>query len=655
MLGQKIFINDEPYTIVAVMPQTIPEWMEPGRAGPVEIWTPFASATAWSENSRGSRGDAALGRLKPGVSLDQAETDLATIAAELAATHPIDRGVGVSLTRLVDTRVGTLRPMLFLLAGAVGLILLIACLNLANLLLARNAGRERELAMRAALGAARPCLIRQLLVEAGLLSIVGAAAGLGIAQISISAFRGIYSTNLSQLASIEIDWRVVIFSLLLCLGTTLFFGLFPALKATRRDLVDVLKKGGTSTYSSQRLRDVLVVTEIAVSLMLIVVASLLVQSIAHLQRQSLGIQPEHLIKAHFYMPPVRYPDSKAITRFCDEFAGRVRGLPGVIEGSVTTLYPPTNGWSQMLDLPERPVTRIEDVASVEFGVSDAHLLKTLGISLLRGRDFSESDTASTQPVALINRAFSERYFPNRDPIGQQVHIGPPQFLQISPGASTMDNADVAIVGVVSDFRNRGLMLPPQPQIIGLYSQHPIVNYGFKDIVVRTTLDEGTLSREVREQLHALDPDMPLAEVQTFDEVVRRQIGDRRFTTVLLSSFAVAGFVLAAVGVYGVVSNVVSQRKQEIAVRIALGATRANAAALVLKRAMLTAAAGTFLGAMATFGMQRVIRSFLFQVSAVDPITFVSASVFLIGIAMAASAIPASRAMRIDPAQLLRQE
>jgi putative ABC transport system permease protein len=658
VLGQKIFINDEPYTIVAVMSEAIPEWMEPGRPGPVEIWTPFASATGWSESSRGVRGDAAIGRLKAGVSLTQAEADLATIATALASSHPIDQGVGVALTKLIDTRVGTLRPMLFLLAGAVSLILLMACLNLANLVLARNATRERELAMRAALGAGRSSLIRELLVEAGLVSFLGALVGLALAQVVLSIFREIYLNHLPQLASIDLDWRVVVFSLTLCLATTFFFGLFPALKAARQDLVDVLKKGGhggSSTYSSQRLRDVLVVTEVAVALMLIVVASLLIQSIARLERQSLGIRQEHLIKAHFYMPPVRYADPAAITRFCDEFATRIRTLPGIGDATITTLYPPNNGWIQMLAIPNHPINRVEDVPSAEFGVSDGHLQGTLGISLLRGRDFAESDTANTQPVALINRAFAEKYFANSDPIGQQIHIGPPSFLQIGAGSATADNADVIVVGVVADFRNRGLVLPPQPQIIGLYSQHPKVNFGFKDVVVRTSLNARAFSQEVADQLHALDPDIPLAEVQTFDEVIQYQIGDRRFITVLLSAFAITGLILAIVGVYGVLSNVVSQRKQELAVRIALGATRVDAVGLVVKRATFAAAVGMMLGFAVAWAAQTQIQGFLFQISAVDPITFVGGGIFVLAIAIVASLIPALRATRIDPAQLLRQE
>jgi len=658
ILGQKIFINDEPYTIVAVMPEGIPEWMEPGRPGKIEVWTPFALADIWSESSRSARGCGNLARLKPGVSLEQAQADLATIAAGLAATHPIDQGIGVALNKLVDTRVGTLRPMLLLLAGAVTLILLIACFNLANLLLARNAAREQELAMRAALGAGRNRLVRQLLVEAVLLSVLGAAAGLGVGQIAVSTLRGIYSSNLPQLVSIEIDWRVVTFTLLLCLVTSLFFGLVPALKATRLNLIDALKQGGrigTSGHSTQRIRNILVVTEMAMSLMLILVASLLIQSIALLERQNLGIQQKHLLKAHFYVPPARYPNPAAITRLSDEFATRVRALPGVIEASVTTIYPPTNGWSQMLDIPEHPVSRIQDVAMAQFGLTDAHFLRVLGIPLLRGRDFAESDAAATQAVALINQRFSRRYFPNRDPIGRQIHIGPPKSIEIAAGENTMDNVDVTIIGVIGDFRNAGLTFSPQPQIICLYSQHPLVNYGFKDIVVRTFSEPRLSSHEIADQLHALDPDMPLAEIQTFDEIVHHQVGDKRFTTILLSSFAVAGLILALVGIYGVVSVVVAQRKHELAVRIALGASRTNAVALVLRQAIQTAAIGTVLGLLGAWAAQRLIRGFLFHVSPVDAITFIAGAVFLLAVAAVASAIPAVRATRIDPMEAMRGE
>jgi len=393
ILGRKIIINDEPYTIVAVMPIVIPEWMEPGRPGPVEVWTPFAiRPDQWSESSRGGRGDAAIAQMKPGVSLLQAQADLSAIAAALEKAYPVDRGIGVAVMRIADTRVGKLRPMLLSLMGAVSMILLIACVNLANLLLARNSTRQRELAVRVALGAGRGGLVRQLLVETLLLSLIGAAVGLGLAQLGLATLKRMQLGDAPQLDSIAMDWRVLVFTLVVSLAASLLFGLAPALTGTRPNLVEALKQGGRSGTSgphSQRMRTVLVATEMAMSLMLLVAASLLVQSILRLDRQALGIRQDHLLKGHFYVPGARYPDPGTITRFCDEFARGVRGLPGVVEATVTTVYPPNNGWTQMLGLPGRPALRIEEVPTAQFGLADAHFLKTLGIPLLRGRDFAE--------------------------------------------------------------------------------------------------------------------------------------------------------------------------------------------------------------------------------------------------------------------------
>jgi predicted permease len=657
ILGREIRINDEPYTIVAVMPDAIPEWMEPWRPGLVEVWTPFAFADVWSESSRSSRGYCALARMKPGVSLELAQEELATIAAGLAATHPVNQGTGVILRRVSDTRVGELRPMLLLLMAAVSLILLIACVNLANLLLARNSARQRELAVRAALGAGRTELIRQLLAETLLLSLIGGAVGLALAQIGLAGLTRMHPADLPQLDSMGIDWRVLAFTLVASLATSLLFGVAPALTGTRLNLVDALKQGGRSgsSGSTQRLRNVLVVTEMAMSLMLLVGATLLTRSIIDLERQHLGIRQDHLLKGHVYMPDVRYPNPGAITRFCDAFATRVRSVPGVIDATVTTVYPPNDGWTQMLNIPGHPFTRIQDVPTAQFGLADAHFLKTLGIPLIQGRDFAESDTATSPAVALISEEFKRRYFPTEDPVGRQIHIGPPPSLQIAPGADITDSADVAVIGIVGDFRNAGLVLPPEPQIIVLYSQHPLVNYGFKDIVTRTALDPRLLVPEIRRQLHDLDPDMPFAEVQTMDEIVKAQTGGQRFTTLLLASFAAAGLVLAVVGIYGVVSFLVAQRKQELAVRIALGANRVNVVWLVLRQGLKMAALGAAIGLFGAWATQKLVKGFLFGISPVDPVTFAGAAVFLLTIATIASLIPGARVLRIDPAQALRQD
>ena len=448
------------------------------------------------------------------------------------------------------------------------------------------------------------------------------------------------------------------FTLLVSLVTSLLFGLAPAFMGTRLNLVDALKQGGrygTSGTGSQRLRNVLVVTEMSLSLMLLVGAGLLVRSILRLQGQRLGIRQDHLLRGQIYLPGTRYPDPGSITRFCDEFSARVRALPRVRDATVTTIYPPYNGWTQMLGIPGRPVTRIQDVPSAQFGVADYHFVRTLGIPLIRGRDFAESDGTSSPPVALISEELQRRYFPAEDPVGRRIHVGPPQFLQIAPGEGVTDSADVTIIGVIGDFKNVGLALAPEPQITVLYSQHPLVNYGFKDIVIRTASDPLALVPEVRDQLNHLDSDIPFSAVRTMDQLVERQTGGQRFTTVLLILFAAVGLALAIVGIYGVVSYLVAQRSQELAVRMALGASHTNVLWLVLKQALKMATIGAAIGLFGAWAMQRFTSGLLFGISPVDPVTFAGGAAFLLIVAAIASAIPAARVLGIDPAHALRQD
>jgi predicted permease len=659
ILGRQIRINDEPYTIVAVMPDVIPEWME---SKAVQIWTPFAfvdpSGDMWTEAGRGGRGFYSLARMKPGVAIEQAQADLATIAAGLAAAYPIDRGIGVALERLSETRAHDLRPMLYLLIGAVSLILLIACVNLANLLLARNSVREQELAMRVALGAGKGRLVAQLLAETLLLSLIGGGVGLFLARIGVASLTRIRPDNLLQLAAMGVDWRVLLFTVVVSLVTSLLFGLGPALTGARLNPASALKLGsrsGTAGWRAHRMRNVLVVMEMAMSLVLLVEAGLLVQSILRLERQQLGIRQDHLLTGHFYLPGVRYPNPAAITRFSDQFAESVRALPGVVAASVTTLYPPNYNWPQMLNIPGRPAAQIQDIPSAQFGLGDAQFLRTLGVPLLRGRDFAESDSATSPPVALISQELARRYFPTEDPLGRRIHIGPPQFLHIPPGADITDSADVTIIGIIGDIRNSGLAAPPEPQIVVLYAQHPLVNYGFKDIVIRTTSDSHLLVPEIARQLHALDAEMPFAQVQTMDEIVERQTGSQRFTTLLLGLFAAAGLVLAAVGIYGVVSFLVAQRRRELAVRVAVGASAGNVLWLVLKEGLQMAAIGASFGLIGVWASQKLIARLLFGISPVDPMTFAGSAAFLVAVVLVACWAPAWRAARVDPCVALRAE
>jgi putative ABC transport system permease protein len=597
-----------------------------------------------------------LGRLQPGVTIQQAQADLDHIAATLAATYPIDRDIGVSVKPLADSRVGTLQPVMLLLIGAVGLILLIACSNLANLLLARNTLRQREFALRFALGEGRLGLIRQLLTETMLLTTIGTAAGILVAQLVLWGLSTLHPDKLPQLEGIRLDSRVLLFTVGLSLLTSLLFGTAPALAVTRFNLIEALKAGGRSGTGphGQRLRNALVIAQMGLSLMLMVSAGLLLRSIIRLTHQDLGIGAQHVLKGHLYLPPARYKDANAITRFSDRFAERVRALPGVIDASVTTIFPPDNDWNQMFtvwghEMPTRP----EDVSTARFGLTDAHFLSTLHISLLRGRDFSPADTATTQPVALISEEFFHRYLPGENPIGQRIHIGPaPGF---GSGSGSADSSDVTIIGVTGGFKNAGLKLPPQPQILVLYAQHPIVNYGFKDIVIRTASDPHSMEAAIREQLSYMDSDIPFAEVQTIDELVTARTGPERFTTLLLAAFAMVGLALAVIGTYGVISYLVSQRNRELAVRLALGARPRNILWLILRQGLKMAAVGTVIGLLGAWLAQRVISGLLFGISATDPITFAGGASVLVAVAAIATGIPGVRAMMIDPLRALHED
>jgi len=638
-------------------------------SAPIAIWTPFAFSDIWSEESRGARGYLSLGRLKPGVSYQQARAELAALASRLAADHPVDRGIGATIEPLADTRAGPIRPILALLSGAVGTVLLIACANLASLLLARNSSRHREFAVRVALGAGRGRLLRQLLLETLVLSLAGGLAGLGVSALARAALRHLaasgslpytsQSNALAQFLTAAPSIRVMLFTLAISILTAIVSGVAPAFRGSDISTADALReggRGGTSGAGRQRFRRALVIVEVALSLVLVCAAGLLVQTVVRLQRRNPGFHADRLLIAHVYIPPARYPDSAAIARFCDAFARRVNGLPGVVGATVATGYPPMVGWKQMFTIDGRPASRTDDVPLARFVGADERYLRTLSISLVRGRDLAESDTAESPPVAVVNEAFVRRYFPDRNPIGQQIHPGPPPGVAAVPledfGGSSRP---IAIVGVTRDFMNDGLALPPQPQIFALFRQLPGLNFGFKDIVVRTASDPVGMAPAIARELRSLDSDIPLGEVRSMAAHIGNQTADTGFTTMLLGLFAGLGIVLAAVGVYGTIAYLVAQRTQEFGVRIAVGASAADILWLVLRYALSIGLAGVTLGIAVAMMVRQFLARLLYGVSAADPWTLTGAAVLLLLVILAASAMPARRAMSIDPVQALRSE
>jgi predicted permease len=400
----------------------------------------------------------------------------------------------------------------------------------------------------------------------------------------------------------------------------------------------------------------LVTTEVALSLILVFAAGLLAQTVARLQRQDPGFRVDHLLIAHVFIPPARYPDADAITRFCDAFGERVRSLTGVLDASVTTGYPPSMPWQQMFTIPGLPFSRTADVPVTRFAAVDARYLHTLGFALLSGRDFKETDTSTSQPVAIVNEEFVRSYFSNQDPIGRQIHPGPPPGVPAIPlqdfGSSSRN---ITIAGVVRNFMNRGMALPPAPQIFTLFRQLPGLNFGFKDIVVRTAANPESIAPAVARELKSLDAEIPLGEIRSMETQMSSQTADTRFTTVLLGLFAGLGIMLAVIGAYGVVAYLVAQRTQELGVRLALGAASTDILWLVLRYGLFIGLAGVALGLAGAMVAGRFLAGFLYGVSASNPFTLLGAAVLLLLVVAVASAVPARRAMRIDPVQALRGE
>jgi putative ABC transport system permease protein len=645
-LGRTITLNEEPFVVVGVVPDVIPGWMDP-TGSTVRVWTPFApSPDVWDESGRGDRsgrGFSTVGRLRPGVSLEQARADLRAVATDLARRYPVDQGVGVTVEPLLGSRVATLRPTLSLLMAAVGLILLLAGFNTTSLLIARNGTRRQELAIRTALGAGRFRLACQLVAETLLLTSLGAIAGLGLAALGTHVLAQVGPERIPQLAEARLDVRVLAFAVLTVLVTALAVGTIPALIAAPTNPGDILRAGGragSSGAGQRRLRQFLVTGEVSLALVLLVGAGLLVKGLVRLQERDLGFQRGNLLTEHLYLPEGRYGSPERITRFCDAYAARIRSLPGVSEASITDVIPPTYRWRMPFTVVGEDPPPPEAVPTANFGVTDTHYLRTLGLRLLRGRDFSESDVATSPRVVLVNETFARRFFPGTDPIGRRLEVDENQLVA---GARPV----LTVIGVLGDTPNRGVNEDPDPDMIGLFRQNPEQNFGFKSVVLRTTVTPGRVIPELRSALRALDPDLPFAEVRTMEEIVAREATEGRFASWLFGAFAVLGLALAIVGVYGLVSYLVTQRDREIAIRFALGARRMDVVQLVAREGLQVGLLGIALGLLGAFASARLASSLLYGLSPRDPLTFGASAGSLAVILALAVLLPCRRAIRIE--------
>ncbi len=646
VIGRHIRVGGESLVVTGVMPRgfQFPEsaelWVSSRFAVPEYPLEPTKDPTG----SRTRHYFDVVGRLAPGSSAQSAGLELDAIAKHIAAADPSggSTGLGARTIGLRESLVGDVRPSLLILFGAVGFVLLITCANVANLLLGRAAARRREMATRAALGAGRWRLVRQVLVESVLLSAVGGMLGLLVAVWTIRPLASLAPASLLGAAEPSLDWRVLLFAVAASLVTGVAFGLLPALHMSQVDLGELLNdaaRGSTGGKRQNRVRSLLVVGEIAVSLVLLVCAGLMLKSLARIGDVNPGFQPHGLLTAQIGLPPARYSDAAAKRAFFDAVLERVRALPGVVSAGATTRMPLTGGNSSRGLVVEGFVASGPDQEpEADYRAISPEYYRTMGIPLREGREFASTDSETAPAVTIVNETFVRRYIPNGDPIGKHVTIS-------GTGSSR------EIVGVVGDVHHADLVTPVRPEMSVPFAQDP---WPFMTLAIRTESPGSVSVGGLQEAVRAVDADQPIARIATMEQLFSRSTEARRFNASLLSLFAAVALALAALGVYGVVSFTVAERTHEIGIRMALGADRGDVVALVLRQAVGLAAGGVAFGVVTAFGLSRLVAGMLYGVQPSDPGVFVVVALLLAGVAVLASVIPAVRASRADPMTALQQ-
>ena len=634
VLGRALTLNGMPYTVVGVAPAHVEYPSE------VELWLPLRTDTT---RSRRAEFLAVIGRLQPGATLEQARGAVADVVTRLRRQYPETNGPLLSsdVLSLHEQLVGDVRRPLLVFMGAVGLVLLVACANVANLLLVRAAAREREVAIRSALGAGRGAILGQLLVESLLLGLAGGALGLALAAGGVAALRRSQFDALPRLAEVAVDGRVLAFTLLLGLATGALFGVVPALRLTADGVQGTLRAGGrglTGAASARRIRSALVLAEVAMACVLLVGAGLLLRSFAELQRVRPGFDAERVLTFRTSLPRARYERDDQLVAFWDGVTARLRATPGVSAVAVTNTVPmgPVGYLSFTIEGRTPETDRVEDVQPY---VVSHDYFRALRVPLVRGRVFREGDAPGAPRVAVVNEEAVRRFFKGRDPIGARITLG--------------DTADyMTIVGVVADVKQEAIGAKPYPQLYGVASQFPRRAMA---VVVRTSGEPQAVAQAARRAVTALDPALPVYSVQTLEERVAGTVARPRITAVLVATFGGAALLLAAVGIYGVVSYTVAQRTRELGIRMALGASTPNVMRLVVGQGMAPAALGVVAGLAGAWALSRTIASLLYGVGATDPATFGTTALFLGGVALAAAYLPARRATRVSPTVALREE
>jgi putative ABC transport system permease protein len=641
IIGQQIMLDGQSKTITGVMPASFQfQFVD----DPPEFWEPL-DPTGELNKQRGANYLQVLGRLNAGVTLEQAETEMKGIAARLEQQYPdANAGRSVHLVSALEDMVGELRPTLLVLLGAVALVLLIACANVANLLLARAAGRGREIAVRVALGASRWRIVRQLLTESVLLSALGGGLGLLLAVWGIDLLGAVVPADIPRFGETDLDLTVLSFTLGATILTGLIFGLAPALSASRLDLNEALKEGGRSATEGRarnRLRSLLIVAEVALSLMLLIGAGLLIKSFIRLRNTDPGFDAKRVLTTSLSMPSIKYKEDEQITRFVEQTLERISRIPNVeAVGAGMPLPFSGNTMNISFTVDGQPVPAPGDEPISGARIITPAYLQAMSIPVIRGRAFTAQDKADAPKVILINETLARKYFPGEDPVGKRLTLG-------------LNDINGEIVGVIGDVRSSSLSKEAGPEFYVPLEQVPFSDLS---LVVRTSFDDPALVAEsLRAAVQEVDKDQPLYEVRTMNSLIANSVARQRFSMTLLALFAAFALLLACVGIFSVMSYLVTQRTHEIGIRMALGAQTRDVLRMILGRGMTLTLIGIGIGLAASFALTRVMRGLLFGVSATDPLTFTGVSLLLALVALAACYLPARRAARVDPMVALRYE
>ncbi|HEU4890303.1 MAG TPA: ABC transporter permease [Vicinamibacterales bacterium] len=646
LVGQTIAINGEPHVVIGIMPPQLSL-----RSTAAQLWLPL-NLTPQELGSPGARFLTTTGRLRRGVTATQAQAELAEIARRTEKVRPqSNTNVTARVRGLHEAVVSQVRDGAFILLAAVSFVLLIACANVANLLLARATRRQAEMSVRAALGAARSRIARQLLTESAAIGLSGAVAGLVLAYAMTEVLKNVLPADIPRLQQTRVDVVVLGFTLAVSLVASLLFGVAPALRASRPELQQALRDESRSSggLRRRRLSRMIVATEIALALVLLVAAGLLLRSFVRLQRVDLGFDPAHLLTVRMSLPEARYGQAAQVAAFYQELATNLGQQPGVKAAAVASTVPLTgSGISISMTIEGRPgPARVEDTPNVFLRFVSADYFRTLAVRIQRGRDFSGADRANTQAVAIVNETTAKQYWPDQDPLGRRFRLDDDRI------------GDVEIVGVVADVRNFSLAEPPAREVFMPLPQVTALNWQWLQrtmiAIARTTGEPESVAGAIRHAVRTLDAQLPLYNLRSMEQLRAESTGDERAGLALVGTFAAVALVLASIGVYGVMAFMVAGRSREIGVRLALGATPRDVRWMILRDGGALTAVGVVIGLIAAFAVTRMMATLLFETQPTDPVTFLAVGVVIAAAAMLACWVPARRSTRVDPVTALRAE